>query len=351
MRSLLSAALLWGCVSTMIEAEMPVDVRIIASSDVLVADAGPDLAVDAAPDPDRGLGPLQDAAPPGPPYVPGPPAETYDCSGAVPPGRRSPVPLDCPLRPGCREPMVVGHRGAGGALGAIAPENSLAAIRAALVMGLDGVELDVRHTADDGLVLMHDVTVDRTTFGTGRVDASSTAELTALALRPPIHPRAAGDFDCERVPSLGEALALTRGRLIVLLDVETDRTELVVAAIAQAGVRDEVFFNTGSISQAVEAREADPALRVMVRVGDGAEYDEAMARFDSAPEVVQIPSGRVVELAGRTRARGQSLLVEASGEDAVALVRGGDVYLELFEAGADIIQSEFPPLVIEALQR
>ena len=35
---------------------------------------------------------------------------------------------------------MVGHRGAGGELGTVAPENSLEGIRAAIWMGLDGVE-------------------------------------------------------------------------------------------------------------------------------------------------------------------------------------------------------------------
>jgi glycerophosphoryl diester phosphodiesterase len=48
--------------------------------------------------------------------------------------------------------QVIGHRGASHA----APENSLAAFRAAALMGADGVELDVRRTADGRLAVHHD---------------------------------------------------------------------------------------------------------------------------------------------------------------------------------------------------
>jgi glycerophosphoryl diester phosphodiesterase len=55
------------------------------------------------------------------------------------------------LRRGARGVLRVGHRGAA----ALAPENSLAAIEAATVHGLDGVELDVSRAVDGTLVLAH----------------------------------------------------------------------------------------------------------------------------------------------------------------------------------------------------
>ena len=48
--------------------------------------------------------------------------------------------------------QVIGHRGAP----AIAPENTLASFRAAAALGADGVELDVRRTADGRLAVHHD---------------------------------------------------------------------------------------------------------------------------------------------------------------------------------------------------
>ena len=48
--------------------------------------------------------------------------------------------------------LVLGHRGASSA----APENTLDAFRLALEVGADGVELDVRRTADGALAVRHD---------------------------------------------------------------------------------------------------------------------------------------------------------------------------------------------------
>jgi glycerophosphoryl diester phosphodiesterase len=48
----------------------------------------------------------------------------------------------------------VAHRGASGDH----PENTLAAIRAALALGVDSIELDIQRSRDGALVLIHDTT-------------------------------------------------------------------------------------------------------------------------------------------------------------------------------------------------
>lgn len=68
---------------------------------------------------------------------------------------------------------MVAHRGAS----RIEPEHTLAAYRRALAVGVDGVECDVRLTADGHLVCVHDRDVRRTSDGRGLV---STLELTQL---------------------------------------------------------------------------------------------------------------------------------------------------------------------------
>ncbi|MFC4544115.1 glycerophosphodiester phosphodiesterase [Halosolutus amylolyticus] len=60
-------------------------------------------------------------------------------------------------------PQIVGHRGAEG----LAPPNTEAAIRRALEVGVDGVELDVRRTSDGELLLFHDPVLDWDSTGHG----------------------------------------------------------------------------------------------------------------------------------------------------------------------------------------
>ncbi|WP_433163163.1 glycerophosphodiester phosphodiesterase [Kribbella sp. CA-247076] len=72
--------------------------------------------------------------------------------------------------------IITGHRGALGT----EPENTLRSFRRAVADGCDEIELDLRVTADDVLVVMHDATVDRTTSGTGAVASLSYDELRSL---------------------------------------------------------------------------------------------------------------------------------------------------------------------------
>nr|WP_202894145.1 glycerophosphodiester phosphodiesterase family protein [Kribbella italica] len=60
------------------------------------------------------------------------------------------------------------------------PENTLRSFRRAVEYGCDEIELDLRVTADDALIVLHDATLDRTTNGTGPVEELTFDELRSL---------------------------------------------------------------------------------------------------------------------------------------------------------------------------
>jgi glycerophosphoryl diester phosphodiesterase len=98
-------------------------------------------------------------------------------------------------------PVIIAHRG----LDEVYPENTLIAFKAALDRGM-AIEIDVRGTSDEELVVVHDDTVDRTTDGTGAVAEMTLAELKQLD---------AGswwgaEFAGERIPTLDETLDVVR---------------------------------------------------------------------------------------------------------------------------------------------
>src|SRR5512134_1609461 len=99
--------------------------------------------------------------------------------------------------------LVWAHRGASAA----APENTMAAFRAAEAAGADGIELDVHLSRDGVPVVIHDATLERTTTGTGRVAARSVAALQSLDAGSWFAPH----FADEVLPTLEETLRLFGG--------------------------------------------------------------------------------------------------------------------------------------------
>jgi glycerophosphoryl diester phosphodiesterase len=80
------------------------------------------------------------------------------------------------MQPGDSRPQVVAHRGSSLDM----PEHTLSAYVAALDTGADGLECDVRLTADGHLVCVHDRRVDRTANGQGVVSTMDLAQLDEL---------------------------------------------------------------------------------------------------------------------------------------------------------------------------
>ena len=98
---------------------------------------------------------------------------------------------------------------------------------------------------------MHDPTVDRTTNGTGKV-----AELTFADIR---------QLDAglgEHIPTLEEALALTRGKVVLQIELKGPGTALpVVHAVEAANAVDQVILTSFKHQWLIEARTQNPQLR------------------------------------------------------------------------------------------
>src|SRR5215470_4685294 len=143
--------------------------------------------------------------------------------------------------------IVTSHRGAG----FLEPENTLRAIRRAIELGADQVELDVQLTRDGHLVLMHDETVDRTTNGRGKVSELTLAEIRRLD---------AGQG--EQVPTLEEVLALTAGKITPQIELKGRGTAVaVVRAVEAVGRAAHVILTSFLHQQLIEARQLNTQLQ------------------------------------------------------------------------------------------
>ncbi|MBM6401731.1 glycerophosphodiester phosphodiesterase family protein [Phycicoccus sonneratiae] len=128
--------------------------------------------------------------------------------------------MNVPPRPSAR-PLVVAHRGASDE----EPEHTLRAYRKAFDHGADGVECDVRLTADHHLVCVHDRRVERTSNGAGVVSTLELARLEELDWAS--WKRGPGETETpEADPERGHLLTLRR-----LLDTLVATGEEVVTLI------------------------------------------------------------------------------------------------------------------------
>ena len=109
---------------------------------------------------------------------------------------------------------MLGHRGAA----ALAPENTLSAVRAARRAGADGIEIDVRTTRDGALVVLHDPTLWRIAGETAHVADVVLADLRAV--------RTHG----EPIPTLDEVLDEAAG-MLVNVEMKTDGTPGAIAGL------------------------------------------------------------------------------------------------------------------------
>jgi len=103
--------------------------------------------------------------------------------------------------------LLIAHRGASG----YAPENTLAAFRKAVAMGLSFIETDLQLSRDARFVAIHDDTVNRTTNGQGSVHDMTLAELRRLDAGSWF----GSSFVGERIPTLEEILEFAKRHDIV----------------------------------------------------------------------------------------------------------------------------------------
>ena len=128
------------------------------------------------------------------------------------------------------QPLIIAHRGSS----AHAPENTLAAFQLAAEQGADAIELDVDLTRDGHAIIMHDATIDRTTDGSGAVNALTLEEIR----RVDAGAWKSAAFKGERVPLLAEVFAAVGQRVLINVEVKStslrsNGVEAKVAALVQ----------------------------------------------------------------------------------------------------------------------
>lgn len=170
-----------------------------------------------------------------------------------------------------RLPLIIGHRGAS----ALAPENTLAAFRQAIVDGADGIEFDVRLARDGLAVVIHDATLERTGGLKRRVSSLTAAELQATDVGSWLGKRRRAkfaasdkDFAGEPVPLLEQVFELFtkhKGRLYLEMKADAgagmELAAEVVRLIQQSTVRSLVVVECFNLSLIERVKVLDSSIR------------------------------------------------------------------------------------------
>jgi glycerophosphoryl diester phosphodiesterase len=140
-----------------------------------------------------------------------------------------------------KRPLVIAHRG----FSSRHLENTLAAVRAALELGVDFVEIDVQETRDGELIVFHDYRLNRICGGHGRVRHKTLTEIQRLN---------------PRVPTLREVLGACQGKARVLVEIKRADPRKVAAIIAELRMEREVVVFSLSVARMKQFAAAAPGV-------------------------------------------------------------------------------------------
>lgn len=170
-------------------------------------------------------------------------------------------------------PEIIAHRG----FSAIAPENTLAAVKAAISADADRVEVDVQLSREGEVFLMHDQSLERTTGVRGRILDFSQEEISLLDAGSWFSP----DFAGEGVPSLREVLRLCKGKIALKIElkpvkgVEALLADAVLRIVREEGMSSSVMISSFSQEALERVRKVDgKIISGLIATSVAGPYDE-----------------------------------------------------------------------------
>lgn len=187
--------------------------------------------------------------------------------------------------------LLGGHRGNADEC----PENTLASFRSAIELGVDLIECDVHRSEDDGLPVIHDHLLDRTTDGSGLVRDHTMAELQRFDAGSWKDPR----FKGEHIPSLGEVLAVAKGRVGVAIEIKNlplpyaGIEEAVVRAVSDAQMVDDVVVISFDHRSVKRIAQVEP--RILTGVLEASRPVDILRVMDDAQADVFCPHWASIE--------------------------------------------------------
>ena len=245
--------------------------------------------------------------------------------------------------------IVVAHRG-----GPLAehPENAIVTFDYTTSLAPVFLEVDVQQTVDDVLFLEHDGVLERTTTGTGAISDKFSIEVEMVKQRDPFATPTG-----YTPPRLADALAWSKGRAILILDIKP-RTDaaLVAKEVKAAGLQASVITNVYTIKQALAVRAVLPDAVLAMAIGTQDAFDQAKAAGLVGPQIIAFtplgktgnPIARDLKALGATSITG-SFFGPETADAKYRTIKDAPLYQNLLASGAELILSNRPLDAVNAL--
>lgn len=167
--------------------------------------------------------------------------------------------------------QITAHRGDSGH----APENTLPAIESAIAKKADYVEIDIRRTADDRLVLMHDSSALRTAGIERCIEECSFAEVDMLDVGSWYGTEYAGTT----VPTLEDVLNISKGRIGVNIEIkgaegDTKIAGKVVEEIKRSGMEAECMVTSSDYEYLKAVEKKDSSIRTGIILSEAENWQD-----------------------------------------------------------------------------
>jgi len=230
------------------------------------------------------------------------------------------------------------------------PENSIGAIREAIRIGVDVVELDVHETKDGVLVIMHDGTVTRMTGKPGKIRDYTYAELQQFPLL------FNGQPSSEKIPTFEEALKEVKGKVMLDIDFKEGTPEAAkktVDLVESMGCAPQVLFFLYAAKYAPMLHDMDKNIPIMPRAHSAEETEKIMQQGKYA--AIHIDDSFYSDsLMMRVQAHGERVWINALGKydemERKEKNSGFDAMRAAFKY-ANVIQTDLPEELLAYLKK
>jgi glycerophosphoryl diester phosphodiesterase len=229
------------------------------------------------------------------------------------------------------------------------PENSLAAMKESIRIGVDIIETDVRETKDGVLVCLHDEKIDRTTNGKGKVEDMTFAELQKYNLLFNGHPTS------EKVPTFEQVLKLVKGKIMLDIDYkeEGNRAATNTTKMLRAmNMEKQCLFFLYDYKDAPTFYTLDSHLQFMIRTHNAAEVDTVLHLHYAIPAIHADDSFYTDSLMAVIRSSGKRVWMNALGkyDDMEEKQKGSGFDAMLAMKQTDDIQTNYPEELLAYLK-